>query len=38
MDRGAVYDDQSDGAAIAELVFPIHTPNGIGLSADEKTL
>lgn len=38
MDRGAVYYAQPDGGAIAEVVFPIDTPNGIGLSADEKTL
>jgi gluconolactonase len=38
MDRGAVYYAQPDGGAIAEIVYPIDTPNGIGLSADEKTL
>jgi gluconolactonase len=38
MDRGAVYYAQPDGRAISEIVFPIDTPNGIGLSPDEKTL
>jgi len=38
MDRGAVYYAQPDGSAIAEIVHPIDTPNGIGLSADESTL
>lgn len=38
MDRGAVYYAQPDGSAIVEIVHPIDAPNGIGLSADEKTL
>jgi len=38
IDRGAIYYAQPDGSSISELVFPIDTPNGIGLSADEKTL
>ncbi len=38
MDRGAVYYALPDGSNITETVFPIDTPNGIGLSADEKTL
>ncbi len=38
IDRGAVYYARPDGSHIAEIVFPIDTPNGIGLSADEKTL
>ncbi len=38
IDRGAVYYAKPDGSSISELVFPIDTPNGIGLSADEKTL
>jgi len=37
-DRGAVYYAQPDGSSITELVFPVNTPNGIGLSPDEKTL
>ena len=38
MDRGAVYYARPDGSSIHEVVYPIDTPNGIGLSADEKTL
>ena len=38
MDRGAVYWARSDGSEIREVVQPITTPNGIGLSPDEKTL
>ncbi|NKC14672.1 MAG: SMP-30/gluconolactonase/LRE family protein [Gammaproteobacteria bacterium] len=38
IDRGAVYYAQPDGSRIKEIVFPIDTPNGIGLCADEKTL
>jgi gluconolactonase len=37
-DRGAVYYATADGRAIKEIVFPIDTPNGCGLSPDEKTL
>lgn len=37
-DRGAVYYAKPDGSLIREAVFPLDTPNGIGLSADEKTL
>ncbi len=37
-DRGAVYYATPDGASITELVFPVNTPNGVGLSPDEKTL
>jgi gluconolactonase len=36
MDRGAVYYAKADGSLIRELVFPITTPNGIGLSPDGK--
>lgn len=38
MDRGAVYYARADGSSIREAVFPIITPNGIGLSPDGKTL
>lgn len=38
IDRGAIYYALPDGSRITELVFPFDTPNGIGLSADEKTL
>src|SRR6516162_7454911 len=38
MDRGAVYYAKTDGSFITEVAFPMITPNGIGLSPDEKTL
>ena len=38
IDRGAVYYAQPGGDAISQVVFPIDTPNGVGLSADGKTL
>ncbi|MBV8888327.1 MAG: SMP-30/gluconolactonase/LRE family protein [Alphaproteobacteria bacterium] len=38
MDRGAVYYAKADGSFIAEVAFPMVTPNGIGLSPDEKIL
>ncbi len=37
-DRGAVYYAKADGSLITELIFPLYTPNGIGLSPDEQTL
>ena len=37
-DRGAVYYATADGKSIKEIVFPIDTPNGCGLSPDGKTL
>jgi gluconolactonase len=38
MDRGAVYYARCDGSLIKEVIFPILTPNGVGLSPDGKTL
>ncbi|HZT89754.1 MAG TPA: SMP-30/gluconolactonase/LRE family protein [Stellaceae bacterium] len=38
MDIGAVYYARGDGSAIVEVIHPMVTPNGIGLSPDEKTL
>jgi gluconolactonase len=38
MDRGAVYYARTDGSLIKEVAFPVLTPNGVGLSPDEKTL
>ena len=38
MDRGAVYWARPDGSEIKEVVQPMTTPNGIGLSADETIL
>jgi gluconolactonase len=37
-DWGGVYYARTDGSSIVELVHPILTPNGIGLSPDEKVL
>jgi gluconolactonase len=38
MDRGAVYYARTDGSMIREAIFPIMTPNGVGLSPDGRTL
>ena len=38
LDYGGVYYAASDGSHIVEVVQPILTPNGIGLSPDEATL
>lgn len=38
MDRGTVFYATADGRAITKVVFPMVTPNGIGLSPDEETL
>ncbi len=37
-DHGAVYYALADGSRITEIVHPILTANGIGLSPDERTL
>ena len=37
-DRGGVYYARPDGSRIVEAVYPLDSPNGIGLSPDEKTL
>ena len=37
-DRGAIYWAKPDGSEIREVIQPFTTPNGIGLSPDEKTL
>ncbi len=37
-DITGVYYAKIDGSYISEQVFPLHSPNGIGLSPDEKTL
>ena len=37
-DRGSICYAKADGSLIKELVFPIHKPNGIGLSPDGNTL
>lgn len=38
MDCGAVYHAAADGSSIKQAIFPMVTPNGCGLTADEKTL
>jgi gluconolactonase len=38
MDRGAVFYAKEDGSFIKEVVFPMITPNGVGLSPDGKVL
>jgi len=37
-DISGIFYAAADGSHIEEIVFPMLTPNGIGLSADEKTL
>ena len=37
-DRGSVCYAKCDGSLVREMVFPIHKPNGIGLSPDGRTL
>lgn len=37
-DRTGVFFASSDGSHIREIIFPMESPNGIGLSPDEKTL
>jgi gluconolactonase len=38
LDRGSVCYAKADGSSICEIIFPIHKPNGVGLSPDGKTL
>lgn len=37
-DHGGVYYALPDGSKISELTYPIVSPNGVGLSPDERTL
>ena len=37
-DRTGVFYAMADGSRITEIIFPLETPNGIGLSPDERTL
>ncbi len=37
-DHGGVFYARADGSSIVEIAFPVLTPNGIGLSPDEKIL
>lgn len=38
MDCGAIFYAKPDGSFIKQAIFPMLTPNGVGLSPDEKTL
>jgi gluconolactonase len=38
LDRGGVYYASADGSQIREVIYPMLTPNGIGLSPDESRL
>ena len=38
LDRGGVYYAKSDGSFIAEVIYPMLAPNGLGLSPDEDIL
>jgi gluconolactonase len=38
MDHGGVYYALADGTSVREVVFPLNTPNGIGLSPDGRRL
>jgi gluconolactonase len=37
-DRGAIYYARADGSAIREVIFPLDSPNGIGLSPEGNRL
>lgn len=37
-DRGCVCYAKADGSGVREVFFPIHKPNGVGLSPDGRTL
>ena len=37
-DRCGVYYAAADGSKIERVIFPLHAPNGIGLSPDDETL
>jgi gluconolactonase len=37
-DRGSVCYAKADGSMVREVIYPIHKPNGVGLSPDGKTL
>ena len=38
MDRGGVYYASIDGGSISEAIYPLLTPNGVGLSPDDARL
>ena len=35
MDRGGLYYAKADGSEVREVIFPLESPNGVGLSPDE---
>jgi gluconolactonase len=37
-DKGGVYYAQPDGSSVRRMIWPLLTPNGIGLSPDESTV
>lgn len=37
-DHGGIYYAAPDGSSITEVAFPLLTPNGVGLSPDQRTL
>jgi gluconolactonase len=37
-DKGGVYYAQADGSGVTRPIWPLLTPNGVGLSPDERTL
>ncbi len=37
-DRGGLYYAQPDGSSVREVIFPLESPNGVGLSPDEDVL
>ena len=37
-DHGGIYYAMPDGSSITEVAFPLLTPNGVGLSPDQRTL
>ena len=38
VDRGGLYYAKADGSMIREVIFPLVTPNGVGLAPDGKTI
>jgi len=38
IDKGGLYYAKPDGSSVAEAIFPLEGPNGVGLSPDEKTV
>ena len=38
MDRGGLYYARADGSSVRKAIYPLLTPNGVGLSPDGKTV